>query len=244
MTQPCIFITGSARGIGAATARVARQKGWLPLLHGHTESPHLKALASELETSYYVADVADATAIQQAIQRAHHDHKRLDALVNCAGIVKPKPFLDMSPEDWNEEYRVNVLGTVFACQAALALMQTQEQGGRIVNISSIRGMYPTTSERGTAYSMSKAAVISLTEALAKAYSPTIRVNAVAPGFTATDMAQTWNDKVWTQAKSALLNRPAKPEEIAAAIMFLAGDDSAFITGQTLVVDGGYGLAGK
>jgi len=100
------------------------------------------------------------------------------------------------------------------------------------------------SNRGTAYSASKAGVINLTSALAKEYAPIIRVNSVAPGFTLTEMAKTWNDTVRNQVKTALLGRAAEPEEIAEAILFLASDKASFITGQTLDVDGGYEISGK
>ena len=93
--------------------------------------------------------------------------------------------------------------------------------------------------------MSKASVIALTSSLAKQYAPDIRINSVAPGFTETDMAhKNWNDKVWKQAKSNLLGRVGQPEEIASAVLFLASDDASFITGRTMLVDGGYELAGK
>ena len=100
------------------------------------------------------------------------------------------------------------------------------------------------SARGMAYSLSKAAVVNLTSALAKEVAPHITVNAVAPGFTMTDMSKTWNDTVRDQVKTALLGRAAEPEEIAEAILFLASDSASFITGQTLQVDGGYEISGK
>jgi NAD(P)-dependent dehydrogenase (short-subunit alcohol dehydrogenase family) len=239
-----IFITGSARGIGAATARLAKQQGWLPILHGRSESNHLDQLADELSAPKFIADVTDKDALTKIILKAHAQLGCIDALVNCAGIVKPKPFLEMAAEDWQDEFSTNVLGTIFSCQAVIPLMQGQETGGKIVNISSIRGLSPTASARGVSYSLSKAAIVNLTETLAKAFAPKINVNAVAPGFTETDMAQTWNEGVWSQARSALLQRPARPQEIAEAILFLAGNGADFITGQTLLVDGGYTIAGK
>ncbi len=100
------------------------------------------------------------------------------------------------------------------------------------------------SARGSIYSASKAAIINLVSSLAKECAPIINVNGVAPGFTETDMAKTWNETVWSQARSNLLGRPAKPEEIASTLLFLASDNANFITGQTINVDGGYEISGK
>jgi len=239
-----IFITGSSRGLGAAAAKLAKHQGWLPVLHGREDSPALKALADELQAPMAIADVSDRKTLSKAIEATYQRLGRLDALACCAGIMKPKPFLDMEEDDWQNEYQVNVLGTIYACQAAIPLMLQQEEGGRIVTISSLRGLSPTSSPRGMAYSMSKAAITNLTEALAKEFAPKISVNAVAPGFIETDMSKGWDETVRAQARSALLKRTGTPEEIAQAIMFLAGNEASFITGQTLLVDGGYTCAGK
>jgi NAD(P)-dependent dehydrogenase (short-subunit alcohol dehydrogenase family) len=244
MSKPVIFITGSARGIGQATAKLAKERGYQPVLHGRTNSDHLQSLAEELGTKGYSAEISDKQQISRVIETAYKDFGRIDALVNCAGTVIPKPFLEMEPEDWQTEYEVNVLGTAYACQSVIPIMLEQESGGRIVNISSIRGVSPAASNRGMCYSMTKAAIANFTEALAKEYAPKINVNAVAPGFTATDMSETWNDTVWNQVKTALLKRAGDPEELAEAILFLASKQSSFITGQTILVDGGYTIAGK
>ncbi|MDD3029055.1 MAG: SDR family NAD(P)-dependent oxidoreductase [Alphaproteobacteria bacterium] len=243
-TERVIFITGSSRGLGAGAAKLAKKLGWLPVLHGREDSPALSALADELQSPKVVADVSDKKALSKAIEKTYEQLGRLDALVCCAGIVKPKPFLEMKEEDWQDEYQINVLGTIYACQTAIPLMLGQEHGGRIVTISSLRGLSPTSAPRGVAYSISKAAIVNLTEALAKEFAPKVAVNAVAPGFIETDMSRSWNEAVWTQARSALLGRTGTPEEIAHAIMFLASRDASFITGQTLLVDGGYTCAGK
>jgi 3-oxoacyl-[acyl-carrier protein] reductase len=234
-----VLITGSARGIGAATARMASEYGAQVILHGKTDSPQLRELAGTLKTKYITCDVADAAAVTAALV----DAGRVDVLVNAAGIVRPKPFLDMTDTDWMSEFNTNVLGTIHFCQAVIPGMK-ERQYGRIVNIASIRGHASMASGRGSSYSISKAAIVNLTSSLAKEYAPHIAVNAVSPGFTETDMARTWNDAVWNQARSALLGRPAKPEEIAQAILFLASDDASFMTGQTVLVDGGYSIAGK
>ena len=150
----------------------------------------------------------------------------------------PQAILEITNEIFLNELQVNTLGSFRTCQVVAPMMK---DGGSIVNISSIRGLANTATERGIPYSVSKAGIVAMTAALAKELAPKIRVNAVAPGFTETDMAKSWNDKVWSQVKQALLQRPAQPEDIAKAIYFLGSDESSFITGQTLLVDGGYSM---
>lgn len=238
-----VLIMGSARGIGAATARLAYERGAHVILHGRTNSDHLLALADELEADYIACDVADRDAVRTSINTLFATGAEIDALVNCAGVMEPKPFLETTVDDWHSVFDVNVSGTVNAIQAVVPHMQ--ERGtGRIVNVSSIRGLSITSSARGVAYSASKAAIVNLTATLAKEFAPTIAVNAVAPGFVETDNAQTWTDGVWAQVRSALLGRIAAPREIAEVILFLAGPAASFVTGQTWLADGGYALAGK
>ncbi|MEK7579024.1 MAG: SDR family NAD(P)-dependent oxidoreductase [Patescibacteria group bacterium] len=232
-----VLISGSSRGIGAATARLAKEYGAEVILHGKTESPELVSLGKELGASYILCDVANESEVSEAFRKISH----LDVLVNCAGITNPKSFAESTEEDWLNVFRINVLGTVNFCKAALPLFQKQGTG-RIVNIASIRG-YGIISGRA-AYSTSKAAIINLTCTLAKEYAPAIAVNAIAPGFTNTDMAKTWDEGVWKQVRSALLERIGEPKEIAEAICFLGSEKASFITGQTLLVDGGYSIAGK
>ena len=241
LTDQVVLITGSARGIGAATARLAKERGAEVILHGKSESEHLMALAKDLGCQYIICDVADESSTKSAVDAIALKVKKIDVLVNCAGVTNSKPFAELTDEDWMDAYKVNVLGTVHVCKAVLPYMQAAKTG-RVVNISSIRG-YGITSGRA-AYSAAKAAIINLTATLAKEYAPDILVNAVAPGFTETDMAKTWPERVWVQVKSALLGRIAQPKEIAEAILFLASTQNTFITGQTLLVDGGYSLSGK
>lgn len=236
-----LLITGSARGIGAATARLAKERGAKVILHGGSESEHLKKLAEELEAEYIFCDVVNEGQTKEAVDEVLKKVGKIDVLINCAGMTNSKPFLELTDEDWLDAYKVNVLGTVHVCKAVLPYMQKQKSG-RIVNISSVRG-YGITSGRA-AYSASKAAIINLTCTLAKEYAPDILVNAVAPGFTETDMSKTWSERVWNQVKQSLLGRIAQPEEIAEAILFLASPKNTFMTGQTLLVDGGYSIAGK
>ena len=208
-------------------------------MHGKTESPQLQELAAQLNARYIVCDVGDKQAVQAALQGIG----QIDVLINAAGIAPAKAFLDASDEHWLEVYQTNVLGVVNFCQAVIPDMQKHKYG-RIVNIASIRGHDTGASNRVMAYSVSKAAVTNLTAALAKEFAPHIAVNAISPGFTETDITANWTEATWNQAKTSLLGRTGRPEEQAEALLFLASDAASFITGQTLIVDGGYLLAGK
>lgn len=236
-----VLITGSAAGIGAATAKLARAYGAKVILHGRTETDELKTLAKELTAKFFVADVTDKSAVSEGIKALEED--KIDVLVNCAGVTEPKPFFDTEDADWLKTFQVDLLGIVHCCQAVIPSMQNHRYG-RIVNVASIRAHASMATARGMAYSVAKAGVVNLTAALAKEFAPDIAVNAVSPGFTKTHMAKTWNDDVWKQIKSSLLGRPADPKEIAETILFLASDRARFITGQTLIVDGGYAISGK
>lgn len=236
-----ILITGSSRGIGEATARLAKSYGATVILHGREKSEKLMQLAQELDAHFIMADVRDKASVEKEVKRILSQVQKIDILINCAGITNSKSFMDFTDEDWEEIFDVNVMGTVRFCRALIPHMQ-ENKFGRIVNVASIRG-YGITSGRA-AYSASKAAIINLTASMAKELAPSIRVNAVSPGFTQTDMSSTWSEKVWSQAKSSLLGRVGQPSEIAEVILFLASDKSDFIVGQTILVDGGYSISGK
>jgi 3-oxoacyl-[acyl-carrier protein] reductase len=244
MKDKVILITGSSRnGMGTAAARIAAAKGATIILHGHTENQELLDAAKELRCDYIVCDVADKPAVEEAVAGAVKKAGRIDALINCAGMAEAAAFLESDDEHWLRVFSVNVLGTVHFIQAVAPYM-LKAQSGRIVNVSSIRGMENMASNRITAYSASKAAVNNLTAALAKEFAPHITVNAVAPGFTMTALSKGWTEAVHQQVKTSLLGRAAQPDELAATMVFLASDEARFITGQVLVVDGGYGIAGK
>ncbi len=238
-----ILITGSSSGIGAATARLAKEYGATPILHGKTDSEDLKKIAKELSCEYIVCDVADKTAVDSEVKRIVEKVKKIDALVNCAGIVLDESFLESSDEVWLEIIKINLLGTVHFSQATIPFMQKNSYG-RIVNIASIRGHESTSSNARMSYSVSKAAIVNLTSSLAKEYAPNIAVNAVSPGFINTNIAKSWTEKVKKQAQTALVGRIGEPKEIAEMILFLASDRASFITGQTFIVDGGYSISGK
>jgi 3-oxoacyl-[acyl-carrier protein] reductase len=239
-----MLITGSSRGIGRATAQLAHKYGVKIILHGRTESAALKEQAHNLnDAPFIVCDIADKGAVFEQVNELVNKVGRIDALVNCAGEAVGGSFLESDDESWLNEYRVNTLGAVHFCQAIIPLMQEQSYG-RIVNVASIRGHETTSSNRVMSYSATKAATVNLTAALAKEFAPHIAVNGVSPGFVDTDNTKKWNETVWAQTKTALLGRIAEPAEIAEAVLFLASDRASFMTGQTIIVDGGYTIAGK
>jgi len=234
-----ILITGSSSGIGEATARLAKEYGAVPILHGKTESEKLKKIAGELGCEYIFCDVADRKAVDKAVANILSKVGKIDILVNSAGIAPRATFLETTEEMWQEVLGVNLLGPSHFCHALIPEMQKNKYG-RIVNVSSIRAFSGTTGR--SAYSASKAALVNLTAVLAKEFAPYIAVNAVAPGYTNTPRGSSnWDDKVWREVNKALLGRIGQPKEIAEAILFLTSDNASFITGQTLIVDGGYSV---
>lgn len=163
----------------------------------------------------------------------------LDGLVNCAGVATTRTLEGTSLEDWRRLVDTNLTGVFLTCRAAIPALRAS-RGGVIVNLASASGLTP--SFAGAAYSASKAGVVMLSKALARELAPTIRVNAICPGAVRTPMFARMTgdaaDADTTVGAGYALGRIATPEEIAKAILFLAGDDSAYITGVALAVDGG------
>lgn len=243
MKWKVILITGSSRGIWKVTAKMAVEEGMKVILHWKTFTADLEKLSKELNTDYIICDVTDKEEVTKQVKKIIEKYWKIDSLINCAWIVIPKPFLESEKEDFYKEFDVNTLWTINFCQAVIPNMQ-QNKKWSIVNIASIRWKSTMASARWVSYSMSKANVINLSASLAKEYAPHIRINSVSPWFTKTEMAKTWNEKVWKQAKSNLLERPAEASEIAEGILFLASDKASYIIGQDIVIDWGYSLSDK
>jgi 3-oxoacyl-[acyl-carrier protein] reductase len=232
-----VLIAGSSRGIGAAAARLEAAAGSQVILHGRTESEGLAKLAADLDAPAFSCDGQDAHAVETMISEVKDRGFIPDALICTLGAVTATDAMTGDTDVWLDEYRANVLAPVNFIRAVAPLMQAKG-GGRIVTVSSIRGRDNLASPEVTAYSAAKAALENVTVSFAKALAPTITVNSVAPGFVLTDMADTWSDEVRKEVRTNLLGRAGEPEEIAALLCFLASDSASFITGQTILADGG------
>lgn len=241
-----ILITGSSRGIGKAVAIHAHKQGYKVIVHGKSHGAELEQTHKQLGGSIQtVFDVSDKSATHNAISELLKEVITIDVLVNNAGIGLNliKDISEVDDEKAIEEYKVNVLGTLHCIQAVLPKM-LEKGSGSVINISSIKG-HPNMATMSTlTYAPAKAGVISLTKALAKAY-PSVRFNVVVPGYVKTDQANNWDEKIINKiSNSTILGRIAKPEEIAPLVMFLASDESSYITGSDFLVDGGFSIKGK
>ncbi|MDQ2901761.1 MAG: SDR family oxidoreductase, partial [Acidobacteriota bacterium] len=189
------------------------------------------------------ADVGDPAQIAAMTTAVLERFGRIDILVNNAGIGLTKPFLTTTLDEWNQLLRINLTGT-FLCARAAARVMLRQGSGKIINVGSISGQRGGTGR--AAYGASKAGVILLTKVMAVELAQHgIGVNAISPGPTETEQVRQCHDQATRDAYHALLpvKRYAAPSEIAAAALFLASDDSSFVSGHILNVDGGFGAAG-
>lgn len=236
------LVTGGAKGIGAAAVKKLCENGFSVAINYLSSEEKANALSSELVSLGYdaftvKADVSDSAQVRKMFADVMERNGRLDALVNNAGIAKQQLFDTVTDCEWQRMLGVDLTGVFNCCREALPIMLSAKYG-RIINISSVWGQAGASCE--VAYSAAKAGVIGLTRALAKeAGLSGITVNCVAPGAIETDMmAQFSADDVAALCEEIPLGRLGKPEEIAEVIAFLAGDGAAYITGQTIGVNGG------
>jgi 2-hydroxycyclohexanecarboxyl-CoA dehydrogenase len=217
------LITGGGAGIGAATAAIFRQEG-------------AQVFVVDKDAGDLVADVADPKAAGLAVAQAVKQLGRLDILVNNAAMRNYSAVADATPEEWRAVLEVNLTGAAGFCRAAIPELRKSGKGA-IVNVSSCYGV---TGRKGMAiYDATKAALISLTRTLAhEEAAHGIRANAVCPGSTYTDFHRKRGLKKDARDDNSLAGRWAEPQEIAWPILWLASDEASFITGTTLMVDGG------
>lgn len=232
------LVTGAARGIGWATAGELAARGATVVLNGRDETvlqERAAALSDEhgVPTSSFVADASDSQAISAGYRGVHKEHGRLDILVNNAGIMEDA-LLGMITDDLvDRTFDTNVRGAIAHLQAAAKLMR-RGKSGSIINLTSIIGVRGNAGQ--SVYAASKAALVGLTLSAAKELAPVgIRVNAIAPGHIETDLTAGLTPE---QQPTVAMGRPGTPEDVARVVAFLAGDDSAYVTGQVLGVDGG------
>lgn len=235
-----VLVTGGGRGIGAAVCRRLAEEGFRVIVHYNSSREKAEALAEELsaETGLPHAAVRADLRREEEIEALFRQAGDVDVLVNNAGVARQCLFTDMSASEWDELFSVDVRAA-FLCAKQVMPHMLHEKAGSIIFISSMWGQVGASCE--VAYSAAKAALIGMTKALAKELGPSgIRVNCIAPGVIHTEM----NSHLRPEDLEALreetpLERIGIPEDIAGAVAFLTGEDSSFITGQVLGVNGGF-----
>jgi 3-oxoacyl-[acyl-carrier protein] reductase len=241
-TTRVALITGAARGIGRAIAASLARPGWTLYLNDVNLGEEAAAAAREVEAKGAAArlvafNVADTALVTQAVDALIKESGRLDVLVNNAGITRDNLILRMKEEEWDAVLAVNLKGA-YNCIRAASKAMVKQRFGRIINIASVVGVMGNPGQAN--YVASKAGLIGLTKTVARELaSRNITVNAVAPGFIQTEMTEALPENVKAQMLALIpLSRFGTPEEVARAVAFLAADDSAYITGQVVHVNGG------
>lgn len=237
-----VLVTGGSRGIGQALVRRFAEEGAVAVFTYAANEAAAHELAAEVmskggRASAVRVDVRDADGMASTIDMIESEHGRLDVLVNNAGIIRDTLLMTMESQDWSDVLETNLTGVFNAIKPVSRLMMRQRRGA-IVNLSSIAATRPG---RGHAnYAASKGGIEALTKALAVELAPkNIRVNCVAPGMIETDMSKDVRQLAGDQILSRiLLKRYGTPTDIANAVVFLASDLSAYVTGTVLHVDGG------
>ena len=241
LTGKRALVTGASGGIGAAVARALHGAGADVALSGTREAP-LHALAEELGSRAHVvpANLSDPAAVEQLAKDAQAALGGFDILVNNAGITRDQLLMRLSDEDWQAVLDVNLTAAMRLCRAAMRPMM-KARWGRIVNITSVVGA--TGNPGQTNYAAAKAGLVGFSKSLAaEVASRGITVNAVAPGFIATPMTDKLSDDQKAQLTTRIpAGRLGTPEDVAAAVLYLAAPGAGYVTGATLHVNGGMAM---
>lgn len=235
-------VTGGAKGIGREIVRILSKLGYdIAFTYNSSEKLALE-LVNELEkdnrtVKAYKMDLTYRESIKEIFEEIIKDFNSIDVLVNSAGITADGYLMLMSDDKWDKVINTNLNSVYYTCKIVLPNM-IRKKSGSIINITSVAGIIGVAGQ--TNYSATKAAIIGFTKSLSKEIaSKGIRVNAIAPGYIETDMLSKVNEKIKSEfLKQVPLKRLGKPKDVANAVGFLASDESSYITGQTLVIDGG------
>ena len=234
------LVTGASRGIGKAIAISLAKEGAEVIINYSSSIENAQKVVSEIKSfggsaSPLQADISNENSVNELIKTVLGKNNKIDVLVNNAGITKDGLLMRMKTDDWQKVLDLNLSG-VFYCTRAVSRQMLKQKKGRIINITSVVGLMGNPGQAN--YSAAKAGVVGLTQSAAKEFaSRGITVNAVAPGFISTDMTKDLNSEAILAAIP--LGRLGEPEDVAGAVRFLAAEPSAaYITGQTIQVDGG------
>lgn len=241
-------VTGGSRGIGKGIVQAFAAAGAKVAIVYRGSAEAATALAQEITGKGGTAialqcDVADPAAVDACVERVKNELGPIDILVNNAGVIEDDLFIRLEPDRWNKVIQTNLGGTYNFCRAVAYEHMLRRRKGRIINISSVVAEYVNPGQ--TNYAASKGAINAFTRALAvEMASRNITVNAIAPGFIETDMSAPIRAKAGDLIKKFIpMKRVGTPEDIARVAVFLASEDSAYLTGQVLTVDGGLSLGG-
>ena len=236
------IVTGGTRGIGKAICFLFALEGARVIANFSKNDARAEDLLNEakakgLGIELFKADVTQPHQVKEMVEKTFAQYGRIDILVNNVGLVRDNFLMLMSDDDWDSLMKANLTSLFHCCKAVIRKMIAQKSG-KIVNISSISGILGTSGQ--TNYAATKGGMISFTKSLAREVGPfNIRVNAVAPGLIESEVVSKMpREKVEAVIRSTSLGRMGKPEEVARAALFLASESATYITGQTIIVDGG------